>query len=264
MKTYEEMAQSALVRGKAIRKQRKKTNAILFGTLSALAVCCLVIMLSLGIGENGPILGPTDGPGHHGAMLPSINLRSLAQLDEMREMISCTDEEKLNRYLMGLEGGGAKSRTDLISFVNLIESLPILEFLEGDIVLICHKNITTDGGNDVVVISTQGINGNWTRVEYLVYAKDVNAEIELMEMNGYFDNSTIEVPMQSDDGRIVVYSEVKETHTSGNGGTITWTIVVDGILVRVVYYSKEISDINAESIFSDLAISTLKNEKHSE
>ena len=140
-------------------------------------------MLSLGIGENGPILGPTDGPGHHGAMLPSINLRSLAQLDEMREMISCTDEEKLNRYLMGLEGGGAKSRTDLISFVNLIESLPILEFLEGDIVLICHKNITTDGGNDVVVISTQGINGNWTRVEYLVYAKDVNAEIELMEIS---------------------------------------------------------------------------------
>ena len=66
MKTYEEMAQSALARGKAIRKQRKKNNTILFGTLSALVVCCVVILLVFGIGENGPNPGPGTGPLNYG------------------------------------------------------------------------------------------------------------------------------------------------------------------------------------------------------
>lgn len=66
MKTYEEMAQSALVRGKALHKQRKKSKTILLGTLSAVAVCCLVILLVFGIGEKDPNLGPEPGPLNHG------------------------------------------------------------------------------------------------------------------------------------------------------------------------------------------------------
>ena len=66
MKTYEEMAQSALARGKAIRKQRKKTNTILLGTLSALAVCCVVILLAFGIGKKGPNPGPGTSPLNYG------------------------------------------------------------------------------------------------------------------------------------------------------------------------------------------------------
>lgn len=66
MKTYEEMAQSALTRGKAIRRQRKKINTILFGSLSALAVCCVVILLVFGIGEKRPNPGPGTGPLNYG------------------------------------------------------------------------------------------------------------------------------------------------------------------------------------------------------
>ena len=66
MKTYEEMAQSALVRGKAIRKERKKSNTILFGTLFAVTVCCLVVLLVLGIGEKNPNPGPGTGPLNYG------------------------------------------------------------------------------------------------------------------------------------------------------------------------------------------------------
>lgn len=66
MKTYEEMAQSALVRGKAIRKQRKKINTILLGSLSALAVCCVVVLLVFGLGEKNPNPGPGTGPLNYG------------------------------------------------------------------------------------------------------------------------------------------------------------------------------------------------------
>ena len=62
MKTYEEMAQSALVRGKALHKQRKKSRTILLGTLSAVAVCCLVILLVFDTGEMDPPQNPTNGP----------------------------------------------------------------------------------------------------------------------------------------------------------------------------------------------------------
>ncbi len=264
MKTYEEMAQSALSRGKAIRKQRSKTDNIIFGALSGLAVCCLMILLVFGMGKNGPSLRPTDGPINPGAPLPSISLRSLVQLDEMREMISCTDEEKLNKYLRGIEGVGARSREDLIAFVNMIESLPILELVEGEITWISHQNITVDRGNDVVVISTESANGNWSRVEYLVWVKDVDAEIEFRKENGYFEKSMITDPIRSNNGRIEVYSEVREAHPSGTGYTITWTIVVDGILARVVYYSEEMDAIQAESVFNDLTIGTLKPESQSQ
>lgn len=47
MKTYDEMAQSALERGKALRKQRKKWMLI-----GAVSVCCLVCLLVFGMGRT--------------------------------------------------------------------------------------------------------------------------------------------------------------------------------------------------------------------
>lgn len=279
MKTYEEMAQSALARGNAIRNQCKRRKEILVEAVSALAVCCLIITLVFvvrdkGLNLRGPYdLGetkPSDGPVNPGetvpsnrpvypdAPLPSISLRSLAQLDEMREMISCSDEEKLNAYLRGIEGAGASSREDLISFVNLIDSLPILELIEGEITAISLNNIIADRNRDEVDISTQDANGNWTRVEYLLWVEDVNAEIEFREANGWFENSALERPIQSNDGRITVYAEVKEAHPSGIGYTVTWTVVVDGVLAYVVYRSEDIGDIHAERVFGNLVIGTLK------
>lgn len=48
MKTYEEMAQSALTRGKAMRKQRRNIIWAHGGILSVLVTCCLVLILTLG------------------------------------------------------------------------------------------------------------------------------------------------------------------------------------------------------------------------
>ena len=61
MKTYEEMAKSALTRGKAIQKQQKKTRRMLIGALSGVAVCCLAILLALGRGGDSPDTDPTNG-----------------------------------------------------------------------------------------------------------------------------------------------------------------------------------------------------------
>ena len=60
MKTYDEMAQSALTRGKAIRKKQEKRNKIIVGTLSGLAVCCLAILLIWGFNNGNGRNGPTN------------------------------------------------------------------------------------------------------------------------------------------------------------------------------------------------------------
>ena len=57
MKSFEDMAQSALARGKAIRKQRNRTNKIIISTFLGLAVCCLLMLLAFDIwGEPGAAL----------------------------------------------------------------------------------------------------------------------------------------------------------------------------------------------------------------
>lgn len=78
MKTYEEMAQSALARGKAMRKQQKKNSIMITGVLSSVAA---VLVMAIGIGmladrngipggNAGPVQvgsNPTTGPAHVGS-----------------------------------------------------------------------------------------------------------------------------------------------------------------------------------------------------
>lgn len=215
-----------------------------------LAIILILIMLF------AVLTGCRDFQGTEGPPFPAISVRSVEQLNEMREMVSCADEEKLNEYLKSVEGGGARSREDLVAFLNLIEFLPVLELLEGDITWINHGKDMA--GNESVVISTQGENGDWTRVEYLAWGKGVNDEIEFRKDSDYFENSVIDNPIYFSSGRIAVYSEIREPYASGNGYTVTWMIVVNGILANVVYYSEEIDDISAQSVFDDVTIGTLK------
>ena len=60
MKTYEEMAQSALTRGKAIRKQRRNFIWGHVGIWPALVACCLVLILTLGNRGVVPNLNPAE------------------------------------------------------------------------------------------------------------------------------------------------------------------------------------------------------------
>ncbi len=198
---------------------------------------------------------PTEEP------LPSISLRSMAELDELREMCSCTDEEVLQAYLWGIEGAGARNREDLQIFLSVVESLPVPELLSGEITWICYDNIYPDIStteNGVVFLSTQGENGDWTRIGYYVCEKDVPAALQAREEKGYFAESVIQEPFESRDGRIVVYAEMIREHPSGTGSTVTWMMTVDGILAEMVYYSKDVSGIRGETVLKTPVIGSLK------
>ncbi len=92
-------------------------------------------------------------------------------------MIGCDDETRWGQYFQGIAGSGIQSKEDRIAFVKLIDSLPHISILEGSITWICFSHsISEDTGEEsnVVYVTTEAANGDWTRVEYVLSVTDVS------------------------------------------------------------------------------------------
>lgn len=201
--------------------------------------------------DNNTATNSSTGKSGHSEPTEYIGVRSLAQLEEMRLMLQYSDEE-LSSYLLSIEGGGADSREDLEDFIELIAAIPNLELVDGDIVWIAHYF-----DPNVVYISTMGANGDWTRIEYLPKAKDVSGELEKLRSEGQFDKSVISDVVQCKDGRVKVFSEVKEAHPSGTGNTIEWMLTIDNTLARVIYFTADSSDVKASDVFENINLTQI-------
>ena len=230
------------------------------------AVCLLVTVAFLLLAGCGCAYGYNEDSTNNDANNPTINdpvfpepfesmsIRSLTQLEEMRKMILCEDENTLSKFLKSVEGSSAHSREDLINFVSLVEPLPVIELIYGSITWIAHYN---SNGSDIVFISTTAPNGDWTRVEYQLSVKDPAAEIERMKASGVLTKTDIITPIQSHNGRIQVFSEKNAPHPSGVGETCEWTMIVDGILVRVVYYTANQNQAEMPDILTKIRLTDL-------
>ena len=167
----------------------------------------------------------------------AISVRGLAQLSEMRSMLKSSDEE-LEIYLRSVEGGGADSRADIEYFLAIIDSVPFLEVIDGEI-----SWISLSPDSDVLYITTKASNGDWIRLEYHL-SMDPSVGVERFGS----DKSVIYEPVKSKDGRVTAYSQVKEAHPSGKGNTIELTLTVDDILVYAVYYTSSDKEIKADFV----------------
>lgn len=83
MKTYEQMAQSALKRGADLRKQQKKIRTILFSTLSCIAICCLATLFLLPKTEPDQTQHPTTKPDPPIYMPSNIHFDSIAEIQAL-------------------------------------------------------------------------------------------------------------------------------------------------------------------------------------
>ena len=185
-----------------------------------------------------------------------IGVRSLDQLDEMRSMIDEKDDQKLNLYLLSVEGGGAKNREDLISFINLIDSIPIIKLIDGEIIWIAHYynvSVPDEKKNGTLYVSTLSDNGDWTRIEYKLYETDVETEIELMQSK---ENGKTDLFI-SNDGKINVYYQTKQAHTSGTGDIYEWIASIDDKIAHVIYYTSNSNETAAFDMFDGIKITCL-------
>ena len=134
MKTYEEMAQSALARGKTIRKQQNKTNKIMFGALSGLVVCCMVILFAFSIRETGPNQNPTNGPNYSAPS--NIRFDSIVQIHELFDA-SAKGQTELTRFLetnITYYGTDFSTQADVEEFCAFLNTalLPCRDVYEND------------------------------------------------------------------------------------------------------------------------------------
>lgn len=190
----------------------------------------------------------------------SISLRSLDALEEMRTMVRQADGEELERYLSSIEGGGARSREDLKVFLKLVDSVPVLPILDGTVTWISRQtgtSVDTGEDYDVLYLSTQAENGEWTRIEYFLSAGDIRDEVARLETAGILPSSAAAAPLRAADGRVTVYGETRELHASGSGELIRWYLEVDGIFAQVVYYAADAGAVSMRDVFTDLSVGSL-------
>ncbi len=187
----------------------------------------------------------------------SIDVRSLSELEKMRWMITQPDDRYFEQYLRSVAGGGAHGREDLIAFVDLVETLPVLSLIDGDITWISYKP-DTQNGTEFAFVAIKAPNGEWTRLEYRLFVEDIPAEIRALKAAGEI-SATPEIDYwQTADGRIKVYSENKKAHPTEKGDLYTWLMSIDGILTNVVYYTESAEPVDVTDILVSASITHIE------
>ncbi|MBQ2253582.1 MAG: hypothetical protein II325_00325 [Clostridia bacterium] len=192
-----------------------------------------------------------------GEPAPAISLHSMDDLQKMRDMCASAEEDELERYLCSIEGGGATSRKDLETFLEAVDSLPLLSLVEGDISWISYHNFypeLTPERNSVIYITVQKAPDEWVRTGYFIGVQDVDAELKRRTDRGDFEASALKEPFYSKDGRVAVYTEAANDAFS----SVTWIMTVDGILAETVYHTESPEDLRAETVFKDPVIGSLQ------
>ena len=187
----------------------------------------------------------------------SIEVQGLEKLNEMREMLLCDDETRLEQYIQSVANSGVQSKDDLFAFVKIIDSLPQIPILDGNITWICFSHtISEDTGKEttVVYVTTEAANGDWTRVEYVLSVTDISRKI-LDEKASVGEDSILISPVKNSDGKLTLHIETRNPHPSGKGTMIQWIGEADGIFTRIYYFTNNPGDVETGSLFNNIQIS---------
>lgn len=209
-----------------------------------------VVGCSAGI-ENSAVNSILDSP------MPGkgISIQSLEEFEEMKAMVTESDQNQLNKYLQRFNGSGIE-KNDLETFVALVESIPYINLIDGKISWISYSTGTSqDTGltHKVLYVTAKASNGDWVRLEYLLSEKDVAGKIA-KESAEEKDTSLITTPIRNQDGKITLHTETREKHPSDPGDVISWVANVDGIFTRVTYYTTNASKVDTASLLGELQI----------
>lgn len=181
----------------------------------------------------------------------SIWFDGLLAMREAREMAVCTDEEELQYYLWHLDMGGkdVSGREDLVSFLELMDSLPYLPILEREPTYV-ENTIHFQYWPELRTAEIVTTAGSWdcVQLKYLLSPSQ--------------DASHGEPIAQSEDGRVKVYNEEREKHPTNAespipGNLIRWEVEADGFCVLVEYYTIDLDRVVTEDVFANLTVRSI-------
>ncbi len=231
----------------------------------------ITILLAIGVlllfgCQNGDTNGGTDVEGTPSGEIPGgendlvfispdtiwgIEVRSIEELNQVKHKLSCSDEE-FKEYF-----GYRMTKENLAYFLDLVDSIPYVPIVDGDIVWInyCYER-TIDSGKYVksLIISTESKNGEWTRFSYMFSISDEPDVDEPVTTPPPQDATVFTPPILSDDGEISVFAERRGDHPSGTGDFIEWYAHVDGIYTVIYYYVPDADQVDTSELFGQLSV----------
>ena len=220
---------------KMLRKKRAMRAIIIAACLALLIGACVPVGMMIAQLGNGP-----SDP------LPTIHVQSLEELETMREMVECEDEQILNAYLHSITGGGARSRQDLIDFLKLVDSMPYARFIDGEI-----TSLTYNETDEWLSVSVEANNGKSVYCNYQLGVSDVEKQMA-KAMRKLGRQNLLSAPLSTGDGRLTLYTETREP--SANGDVIRWQGVLDGIAVLIVYRVDDADTVDTAALLESIEI----------
>ncbi len=186
----------------------------------------------------------------------SIQVNGLAELETMRQMAVTSDQDALTQYLPQVQGGGAKTQEDLVHFLSILDGLPIVQLLDGTVGAIVYTPADPKG-NEVLMVTTNAAGGQWVRLEFWLSApKDQNI-VEAWLAAGNAPQAILPTPVNHLRGRIKLYTERTQPHSSGVGYVTSWLAQVDEHILNIVYYSGSEEITKPQSVFTGVQITGL-------
>lgn len=201
----------------------------------------------------------------HGTPPKSISLYEFDELIRIQKIVALNNENDLQfvAHEYNLESGA-----DIINFLEIIESIPVLKLFDGQIIYIGYQwpvsennstggELTTATQNlGIAYITIQANDGSWFRVNYRLSHKNRSKE-DILESS---DRSTslLQTPVQALNDRLLVYHETRAPHSTDSGEVITWFAVVDGIPVMIKYYSENANAVKTETVFNNAIIGDIQ------
>ena len=186
----------------------------------------------------------------------SIEISGLEKFNEMKAMIANNDEAQLEQYVQSIASSGIQSKDDLIAFVKLIDSMPQISVLDGNVTSIRFSHtVSEDTGKEtnVVYVVTEAANGDWTRMEYVLSVANVARKIS-EEKAAIGENSLLTSAVKNSDGKLTLHIETRQLHPSGTGTLIQWVGEANGIFTRIFYYTNNSDSVKTDNLFSNIRI----------
>ncbi|MBQ7379150.1 MAG: hypothetical protein IJW70_05665 [Clostridia bacterium] len=251
---------------KAMRKKRTLRILVAAACLALLIGACVPVGMMVAKWMDEGYAGPGPDPGgesgvEHGTGEPpqqdsSVTIRSFEELEEMREMLECKDEQMLDAYLQKVLSGRIKSKQELANFVTLVDNMAYAWLIDGELTWLCYQKGPSAGTGEiyeVLYVTVTAPNGDWVRCNYQLSWTDVEKTINKLVQNSANEN-LLPAPLSTADGRLTLYVETRGPHPTYDGDFIEWWCVLDGQIVEIDYFVADADKIDTAALIGSLEV----------
>lgn len=195
--------------------------------------------------------------------LLQITVNSLEDVEQMRAMIACDDQAKVEAYLQTVQGSNAIdgcsiNKDTLVHFLALLDTVPYVELIDGEVTSISYLYREYNPANirESISVQIQAENGDSVNLYYELSDVDVAGAIKQVKADTGLAN-LLWLPQRNQDGNVIFYVETREVLKDTSRDLIQWYAEVDGVYTYISYNTADASKVKTKALIRDLKITSL-------